>query len=362
MMQKRTSRAFSLIELTMVLAVVASASAVLAPSLSRVRSSMQGMTSEGNLLSIGQGSGMYALDNGDRIFTYSWRAGVPQLNIRSGNMIVPASDSQAASYQARDILWRSTGRINGPGRLFAPLDRLMHRRYSHLVLADYLGGNVSDPLWVDPADAQQLSWQANPLEYLEDNNTIPYGVDYPSGDYESSFGWDDVAVRQFWTYGSSYQQSNNAWLFDDVATYTPQFETPHLYANRGHPSGANVAQRFTSEVRFPSAKVFMFEEFDREQNGMPYFMYDHAAPAKLMFDGSINTAMTGLARPGVNPGFELHDRENDEQDMYYQIYLPLDKFPLPVFGSDKDRELIHRYRWTSGGLSGLDYPQVLSRP
>ncbi len=361
-MQKEASRAFSLIELTVVLAVVVSASAVLAPSLSRVRSSMQGMTSEGNLLTIGQGSGMYALDNGDRIFTYTWRAGVPQLNIRSGNMIVPPSDIQAASYQARDILWRSTGRINGQGRLSAPLERLMHRRYSHLVLADYLGGNVSDPLWVDPADAQQLSWQANPLEYLEDDNTIPYGVDYPSGDYESSAGWDDLAVRQYWTYGSSYQQSNSAWLFDDIATYTPQYQSPHLYSNRGTLGGNNVAQRFTSEVRFPSAKVFMFEEFDREQIGTPYFMYDHAAPAKLMFDGSINTAMTGFARPGVNPGSELHDRENNEHDMYYQNYLPLDKFPLPIFDSEQGNKLVHRYRWTSGGLSGLDYPQMLSRP
>jgi hypothetical protein len=362
MMQKRTSRAFSLIELTMVFAVVASASAVLAPSLSRVRSSMQGMTSEGNLLTIGQGSGMYALDNGDRIFTYTWRAGVPQLNIRSGNMITPTSDIQAAAYQARDILWRRTGRINGEGRLFAPVDRLMHRRYSHLVLADYMGGNVSDPLWVDPADEQQLGWQSNPLEYLEDDNTIPYGNGYPGDGYETSFGWDDLAVRQFWTYGSSYQQSNNAWLFDDQVTYGPQFESPHLYVTRGFITGSNVAQRYTDEVAFPSAKVFMFEEFDRERKGTPYFMYDQAAPAKLMFDGSINTAMTGLARPGVDPGFELHDKDNFEHDVYYQRYLPLDKFPLPVFGSDKDRELIHRYRWTSGGLSGLDYPQVLSRP
>ena len=87
-------------------------------------------------------------------------------------------------------------------------------------------------------------------------------------------------------------------------------------------------------------------------------MYDQSAPAKLMFDGSINTAMTGLARAGVDLAYELHDKDNREHDLYYQQYLPLDKFPAPLEGLGNGNKLIHRYRWTSGGLSGYDYPQV----
>ena len=52
-----------------------------------------------------------------------------------------------------------------------------------------------------------------------------------------------------------------------------------------------------AEVAFPSAKVHFFEEFDREQAGSPYFGYDHARPAKLMFDGSVNEWVSGAARP-----------------------------------------------------------------
>ena len=279
-MLEKASRAFSLVELAAVMAVVVSVGAVLAPSLNRVRSATQGLTSEGNLLTIGQASGMYAMDNGGRIFTYTWRAGESYINLRSGNTITPVSDIQAAAYQARDILWRRTGRINGTGRIFAPVDRLMQRRYSHLVLADYMGGNVSDPLWVDPADAQQLSWQSNPLEYLESNNTIPYGNGYPGDGYESSVGWDELPVRQFWAYGSSYQQSNNAWLYDDQATYTPNYESPHLYLTRGGIGENNVAQRYFNEVAFPSAKVFMFEGVRPRAAGDPIFHVRPVGPRK----------------------------------------------------------------------------------
>ena len=93
------------------------------------------------------------------------------------------------------------------------------------------------------------------------------------------------------------------------------------------------------------------------RRGLPYFMYDYAAPAKLMFDGSINTAATGLATLGVDPRFELHNREDNEPSMYEQRYVALDKFPLPL--DDGEFPLVQRYRWTSGGLQGLDYPQVL---
>lgn len=345
---------FTAIELALLVVVGVSTSAVVGPAMSKMRSQMQGVTSEGNLHMIGQGAGMFGQDNDGKIFTFSWRGGNEYLNIRNGNTLSPVSDAEASSYEAREILWNATGRINGVGRIFAPQARLMHRRYSHLVLADYMGGNVADPMWADPADAQLLHWQETPLEYREEFNTIPYGMGYPKSDfYDQSQGWDDVGVRQFWSFGSSYQQVASAWLFDDRATYIPNYQSPHLYSQFSGPQGA-VAQRYFNEVTFPSAKVFMHEEFDREQKGTPYFMYDFAAPAKLMFDGSINTALTGEATLGVNPAEELHQKDNGELNAYYQNYIALDQFPLAL--NDK---ITLRYRWSSGGLKGLDYPRNL---
>lgn len=99
------------------------------------------------------------------------------------------------------------------------------------------------------------------------------------------------------------------------------------------------------------------EEFDREQAGSPYFAYDHAQAAKLMFDGSINTAMSGLAASSVSSD----DYISGHKIVWEQNYVPLDTFPVPLGGLGDQTLLNMRYRWTLGGLTGVDYPQVMMR-
>lgn len=101
----------------------------------------------------------------------------------------------------------------------------------------------------------------------------------------------------------------------------------------------------------------MFEEFDREQAGSPYFAYDHAQSAKLMFDGSINTMMSGQSQSSVSP----RDYLNGDKFVWEQYYLPLDTFPLPLSGLGERTLLNQRFRWTLGGLQGINYPQTLMR-
>ena len=352
------SSGFSLIELVSVLSISVSVGAVLTPALSHSRSQARGMSSEGNLATIGKIGAMYGLDNDDRIFTYTWQAGEPYINLRNGAEVIPDTDIEAAAMQSANILQRATGRLFGEGRLLVPSQRLMHRQFSHLVLADYLGGNVADPMWADPADANLLHWQANPLEYLEDDNSFPYGNGIPDqAGYDEDANWGLPAIVQKWAFASSYQTVPHAWQQDySFAQYAPYELTPHLLTTvAGRPE---LGDRRFHEVRFSSAKVWMHEEFDREQAGSPYFAYDHAQPAKLMFDGSINTAMSCLAASSVNP----EDYLNGDKFVWEQTYLPLDTFPVPLGGLEDPTLLNMRYRWTLGGLQGIDYPQTLSRP
>tara|TARA_R110000737_G_scaffold2923_16_gene9905 strand:+ start:165432 stop:166511 length:1080 start_codon:yes stop_codon:yes gene_type:complete len=348
---------FSLIELTITIAITATMTTILLPALTAMQSKMRGVSSESNLSTIGQIGAMYAQDNEDRIFTFTWKAGVPFIQLKNGNQIVPSSDQEAAAYQVQNILQRATGRIIGPGSILAPKSRLMYRRYSHLVLADYMGGNVSDPMWADPADANLLHWQLNPLEYQEDNNSFPYGNGLPqSAGYDSDANWTSRAIVELWAFASSYQTVPHAWQSDFGPQYAPNDITPHLFtATGGIPE---LGERRFHEVRFPSRKVHMFEEFDREQPGTPYFAYDHAAPAKLMFDGSINTLQSGLARSSVSPA----DYLNGNKIVWEQNYVPLDTFPIPLGGLGDTTQLNMRYRWTLGGLTGTDYYTPLSRP
>jgi len=349
---------FSLVELVAVLAVVVSVGAVLGPSVKGMRSQMQGVSSEGNLLAIGQVGGMYAVDHGGRIFSFTWREGEFYTQLHTGKARMMNSDQEAASYQAQNILQRATGRIDGAFGIHSPESRLVHRRYSHLVLADYLGGNVSDPMWADPADANLLSWQLNPLEYLEDENSLPYGnVNGAGPGYEPVGSWGSRSIMQMWAFSSSYQTVPHAWQGDYSPGYAPVSSTPHLF-NSIHPQGRpELGERRHAEVVFPSAKVWMHEEFDRGQEGNPYFAYDHAAPAKLMFDGSVNTMASGMAQSSVSP----RDYLGGDKVVWEQMYVPLDTFPVPLGGLGDETLLNMRFRWTLGGLSGVDYPQVLMR-
>jgi len=352
------SSGFSLIELVSVLSISVSVGAVLTPALSHSRSQARGMSSEGNLATIGKIGAMYGLDNDDRIFTYTWQAGGIYINLKNGGTFQPSTDIEAAARQSTNILQRATGRLFGDSGILVPSQRIMHRQFSHLVLADYLGGNVSDPMWADPADANLLYWQANPLEYLEDDNSFPYGNGIPDqAGFDIDANWGLRGIVQKWAFASSYQTVPHAWQQDyEITQYAPTDLSPHLFTTvAGQPE---LGDRRFHEVRFSSAKVWMHEEFDREQAGTPYFAYDHAQPAKLMFDGSINTAMSGLAASSVNP----EDYLNGDKFVWEQTYLPLDTFPVPLGGLEDPTLLNMRYRWTLGGLQGIDYPQMLSRP
>ncbi len=352
----RFPKGFSLIELAVILAISASVGAVLAPALSHTRSQARGMSSEGNLATIGQVGAMYGLDHDDRIFTFTWRAG-PYIDLSTGKEKLASTDQQAASRQVQNILFRATGRLSGRYKILGPVQRLMHRRYSHLVLADYLSGNVTDAMWADSSDANQLYWQQHPLDYRDEPSQVPYGEGVPDEPgYDSDTTWGLTEIRQLWPFASSYQVVPHAWQQDFGNQYTPIPDTPHLF--RILKPFPNIGDRRFHEVRFSSAKVWMHEEFDREQAGSPYFAYDHAQPAKLMFDGSINTAMSGLAASSVSP----EDYLNRDKLVWEQTYVPLDTFPVPLGGLEDPTLLNMRYRWTLGGLQGIDYPQMLSRP
>lgn len=348
-MLSKARNGFSLIELVAVITIAASVGAVLAPSMARMRGHMRGVSSVGNLSTIGQASAMYGIDHEDRIAAYSWRAGETYVNLGNGNSFTPSSDTVAAAYQLRDILYRATGRLQGSFRILTPTSRLVHRRYSHLVLADYMD-NVGERLWADPSDINQTIWQDFPTFY----DFVPYGQGMPQQfGYDTDSSWTLSSIKQLWAFGSSYQTVPHAWMPDTTPSYVPLPFTPHSFTTSG--GFPHLGDRLQTEVAFPSAKVMMFEEFDRERVGHPYFAYSYTTPAKLMFDGSINTARTDAATLSVSP----EDYSFGWKEPWYQHYLPLDKFPVPIGGLGDSTDLNMHYRWTLGGLQGIDYPQTL---
>jgi type II secretory pathway pseudopilin PulG len=203
MMQKKFRRGFTLIEAAAVTAIGTLVAATLAPGLKATRLNAQARGSESNLMQIGQGSDMYALDNAGRIFTYNWVPGETYL-MPDGKTRRILDDGDSGSWQNTEILMRRTGRIDGPDRFRNYGSRLAHSRLRHIVLMDYLGTQFPDTLFADPADANLLQWQANPTDISAANN-IPYAAGSDFSGYDDPGGWTDVGVRQRWPFASSYQ-------------------------------------------------------------------------------------------------------------------------------------------------------------
>lgn len=344
----RRKQAFTLIELLVVIAIIALLIGILLPALGQARRSAQNVVAQANLRSLNTGAANYAGDSDDRIFSFTWREGGQYTMLHNGKVKTPGNDTIAAAWQAQNILQRATGRIGGDARITAPQQRLMHRRYSHLVLLDYLTDRQPEPIAASPFDKNLIDWQENPLDFLEDTNSVPYGNGLPTeSGYDMDNTWTFVNITQLWPFASTYQMVPAAWNTDGIGTdtYRPFAETPHLFTSNG---GVKLGRRKMTQVAHPSAKVMMFEEFDRfsDPNGL-YFAYPEAKANLAFFDGSVRQEVTGDANAGWDPG--------DPDNVWTQNYVPLDTFPLPKTGLGEDDEYCQRYRWTRHGLQGIDY-------
>tara|TARA_A100000171_G_scaffold30169_1_gene28377 strand:+ start:7981 stop:9021 length:1041 start_codon:yes stop_codon:yes gene_type:complete len=339
---RTNTKGFSLIECLVMLVVVGMLVMIAVPMLGASRMQMRAQSSAEKLMTIGQAGMMYAQDNADRLFSYTWRFG-ETYTMPDGRSKTAISDTDAASYQNQEVLQRRTGRITGLYKIARSAGRLPHRRFTHLILMDYMNQPFGSDLFIDPNDGKQQVWKDNPLEY-NPGSSVPYANGTPAG-YDDN-GWDYHYVRQRWAFASSYQVVPDAWQPDSGSRYIPIAETPHLFSAPGFPIPLSAGRRLTS-VLHNANKVWMFEEFDRDRMQHLYFGYDQAKVEKLMFDGSVNNWESGRAAPSVVPEYGIFH--------WKQAYVPLDRFPVPVGGLGDSTEVSQRFRWTFGGLSGINY-------
>ncbi len=349
--RQRASCAFTLIELLVVIAIIALLIGILLPALGQAQLSAKNVKSQANLRQLNTGAANYASDNADRIFSYTWRAGESYV-LPSGQVRNPTTDQDAAADQNQEILMRVTGRIGGVTKIRNYRDRLPHRRYSHLVLLDFLSDIQPEPIAASPLDRNLIQWQENPVEYGPGSG-VPFADGTITG-YDDDPNWLPPAVRQRWPFASTYQMVPAAWNSDGgpgQRTYAPVAETPHLFRPTGTSGNSQqipLGNRKFTHVAHPAGKVMMFEEFDRftDRDGL-YFAYPQAKCNLAFFDGSVRNESTSAANPGWSPEFP---------DMNWkQAYVPIDTFPLPRSGLGETAEYCQRYRWTRMGLRGIDY-------
>jgi len=347
---ERRKNAFTLIELLVVIAIIALLIGILLPALGQAQRSAKNVLSQANQRSLNTGAANYASDNYDSVFSYTWRQGGGTKIMPDGrekDLDTASSDQEAAAWQNQEILQRVTGRVSGIHKIQNFSARLPHRRYSHLVLLDFLTDVQPEPIAASPFDRNLIQWQENPLEY-DSGSGVPYADDVPAG-YDQDGNWSIRPVRQRWPFASTYQMVPAAWNSDGIAgapTYSPVDSSPHLFTG---PNSAPLGRRKFTQVAHPSGKVMMFEEFDRfsDKDGL-YFAYPEAKPNLAFFDGSVRSESTEDSNAGWNPSAP------DEE--WTQRYVPLDTFPLPKDGLENNNtEYCQRFRWTRHGLRGIDF-------
>lgn len=346
-MSGEVRRGFTIYELLAVFVVVVLLIGIFMPAIGRKGCSVN-VVAQANLRSLNTGAANYAGDVDGRIFHFGWEKGQTYIGFeRAGQINVPETNEESFAFQVQNILMRGTGRIKGESRIEVPKSINVSHRYSHLVLLDYLTDRQPEPIAASPTDKNLNEWQEHPLWYLGKDSDVPYGKGMPKeAGYDTDPMWLDHSVKQLWAFGSSYQVVPHAWVDDVDPQYTPSAESPH-HLVMGE-SEKTVGKRNMTEVKYPSQKVFMYEEFDRftSKKGI-YAAYPDAMINMAFFDGSVRQMKVGDAHSAFDEG--------NPDGVWEQSYVPLDTFPHPLGGLGDRTKLDLRFRWTKGGLSGIDY-------
>ncbi len=344
-------RAFTLIELLVVIGVIALLLVILLPALAGARKAARGAICRSNLRQLGVANASYAADFKGLLAAYSWTltnmpSEYPDLTTVTSNVPTVAA---ANSRQATDIIRRysATEPNFAPPTAWTPsVD------YTHLVMIEYLSGKLPEPIAACPEDRCLRLWQRDIPAF----NAGAFGTDQPSFTANPAPGFNDP------NFGNAFRPKPYASSYETIpATYDSsptsnlrisQSGAPNHYLYGFH-DGTRVGGNRTDQVAFPSVKVHMHDTHQRHAGKVLYWAHPAASQPVLHFDSSVVDRRTRDSGLGWNPLFPRNLTLSTEIH-----YVPF-QYEAPTSDGSTRENFAGRYRWTRGGLAGVDFgPEV----